>query len=636
MELLKKNVDGILAFIIPFIIYVATLAPTVMFIDSGELKTAAYNLAIAHPTGYPLFTIVGKVLSFFPIGEPAYILNFMFALVTSIGCFVFYNFILLLFKHLKKDYTGNENLYKTISLAGTLTLAFSGIFWDSANHADVFGLQILIICTLLYIFTKAILISETNPVMSSNYFLLFAFLLGLGFGNHLSLIFMGVGLIYLYFATFGFNQISFKRLLIMGIPFIIGLTIYLYLPIRSPNTVSNWGNPHTWSGFMGHISGRQFSVWMFSGSENMKKQFEFFLGMYPKEFVYFPLLIAIPGILSLFKLHKKIFYCTALLFVFNVIYAINYDIYDIDHYFLLAFITTAIWISFGFDKLLPLISKNYKKISLVILTIPILVLLNNYARYDKSNDYTVQEYTFNVFETAPENSIIYSAQWDFFVAASYYYQYVKNIRPDLVIIDKELLRKSWYLDYVRDHYPEIYNRSFAEFEAYKVELLKFEKNTKRYVQPQTQADHLDLRNIQTTFANLQNSLVDRNYDDRPFFTSFEIEQNPSEHFGQEYFKIPEGVLIRYKKENESDNNPEQNYKYTIPEGDGYHQTFIRNAYVQGFLQRSNFLINKERLDEADELISKAIEIEPANQDAVRLRNVIQQMRTRIENTDTLE
>lgn len=636
MDILKKNIYGILAFAIPLIVYVITLAPTVMFIDSGELKTAAYNLAIAHPTGYPLFTIIGKVLSMFPLGEPAYTLNFMFAIVTSIGCFVFFKFLLLLFKHIKKDFRENEDLYKMISLAGTLTIAFSGVIWDSANHADVFGLQILIISTLLYFFTKAILISESKPLESSTYFLLFAFLLGLGFGNHLSLIFMGVGMLYLYFATFGFDKSSFRRLMIMGIPFIIGLSIYLYLPVRSPNTVSNWGNPHTWSGFMGHISGRQFSVWMFSGSENMKKQFEFFLGMYPKEFFYFPLLIAIAGIFSLIKLHKKIFYFTVSLFIFNVIYAINYDIYDIDHYFILAFIITGVWVSFGFDKLLPVLSKNYKKIAAVIFIIPLLVLINNFKHLDKSNDYTVQEYTFNVFETAPENSIIYSAQWDFFVAASYYYQYVKNIRPDLVIIDKELLRKSWYLDYVKDHYPDVYNRSLAEFESYKTELLKFEKNTNRYVQPQTQADHLDLRNIQTTFANLQNSLLDRNYDDRPFFTSFEIEQNPSEHFGEGYFKIPEGVLIRYRKENESDNDPENNFKYTIPKGDGYHQTFIRNAYVQGYLQRANFLINKERLDEADDLISKAIEIEPNSQDAVRLRNVIQQIRARIENPEKTE
>lgn len=88
--MIKRNLFGIVSFVIPLVIYISTLAPTVYFIDSGELLTAAIKLTIAHPTGYPLFTIIGKVLSLLPLFEPAYRMNLVFAIVSAVGCFVFF------------------------------------------------------------------------------------------------------------------------------------------------------------------------------------------------------------------------------------------------------------------------------------------------------------------------------------------------------------------------------------------------------------------------------------------------------------------------------------------------------------------------------------------------------------------
>src|SRR3990172_1726033 len=47
-------------------VYATTLNPAVSFIDSGELAAAATTLGIAHPTGYPLFTLLGRTLVVLP------------------------------------------------------------------------------------------------------------------------------------------------------------------------------------------------------------------------------------------------------------------------------------------------------------------------------------------------------------------------------------------------------------------------------------------------------------------------------------------------------------------------------------------------------------------------------------------
>ena len=62
-------------------VYLFTLAPGLTFIDSGELATVTSVLGIAHPTGYPLFTLIGWVFAHFPAGsEPIVRLNAMAAL----------------------------------------------------------------------------------------------------------------------------------------------------------------------------------------------------------------------------------------------------------------------------------------------------------------------------------------------------------------------------------------------------------------------------------------------------------------------------------------------------------------------------------------------------------------------------
>ena len=82
LKLLKKYY-AILTGIIVFIIYLTTLAPSVVEIDAGELATVQVMLGIAHPTGYPLFTLLGYLFSLIPFHfSKIYQLN----LLTSIWC----------------------------------------------------------------------------------------------------------------------------------------------------------------------------------------------------------------------------------------------------------------------------------------------------------------------------------------------------------------------------------------------------------------------------------------------------------------------------------------------------------------------------------------------------------------------
>ncbi|MEO8666539.1 MAG: DUF2723 domain-containing protein [Ignavibacteria bacterium] len=634
----KKIIYQVLSFAIPFIVYLITLAPTVTFIDSGELAAVASKLGIAHPTGYPLFTILGRIFTFIvPFGEEVYRLNMMCAVISSAALLMFFNLMTFLLESRyipgsteTTDKNISAGVIYNISLASVLILAFSETFWETANAIEVYSLHTFFLITDIYLILKACSYNpkdEKSVLKKEKFWILYAFVLGLSFTNHLSTIFLSVGSIYLYFAVNGFKKESFQRILLLGIPFLLGFSVYIYFFIRAENDVLSWGYPHNFDNFWRHFTGKQFSIWMFSSFENAGKQFSYFTKNYPLEFFYVPLLIAIPGVFEIYRKSKKLFYFTLLLFGFCIVYAINYDIYDIDSYFLLAFIVTAIWFGFGLVYISKKLNRNVKQISFAFILICLIPLSQNFSKVDESKNYFVRDYTLNVFKSAPENSIIMSTLWDFWVSSSIYHQYVKNIRPDLIVIDKELMRKSWYMDHMKKHFPDVYEKSRTEFEAYTNELLKFEKNPDRYTKPSSETDRQDLVKIQSAFLNLLNSIVEKNYNERNFYTTFEIEQEKNEKFAKDYNHIPEGLLVRYTKDKNYVEYTDPEFEYTITDRTDYHHNFIMNAYFNAYLSRANYLMNYSKYDEGEKLINKALEIKPNSPDAKQLLQKLNQLRS---------
>src|SRR5580765_7791920 len=73
-------------FLVSFIVYLQTMAPSVPFIDGGELATVCATLGIAHPTGYPIFCLIGYLFAHLPIAEHIIVrLNIMSAFFVACG-----------------------------------------------------------------------------------------------------------------------------------------------------------------------------------------------------------------------------------------------------------------------------------------------------------------------------------------------------------------------------------------------------------------------------------------------------------------------------------------------------------------------------------------------------------------------
>src|ERR1700686_4328383 len=76
----------VLACTIPFAVYMATLAPSVTFFDSGEFLTATASMGSAHSPGYPLFLMYAKAFTWIPLGNVAFRINMATAFSSSLAC----------------------------------------------------------------------------------------------------------------------------------------------------------------------------------------------------------------------------------------------------------------------------------------------------------------------------------------------------------------------------------------------------------------------------------------------------------------------------------------------------------------------------------------------------------------------
>jgi hypothetical protein len=115
-------------------------------------------------------------------------------------------------------------------------------------------------------------------------------------------------------------------------------------------------------------------------------------------------------------------------------------------------------------------------------------------------------------------------------------QRVEGYRKDVSLVEKELMRRTWYPYQLKKWYPELVNQSETELQRFMKDLEQFESG-----KPYNQAS------IQANFIGLINSFIDKSYGKRPIYITLDILQTDAD-IAKNYEKIPEGFAFRLEKE----------------------------------------------------------------------------------------
>jgi tetratricopeptide (TPR) repeat protein len=320
---------SLFVFLVSLVVYLKTMAPTTSFWDCGELISCSYILGIPHPPGTPLLVLIGRIFTLLPLfHEIAARANFMSVLTSALAVWLGYLLIVKLVGYWEEKNRGDQSrgsLWLRVGkyvggVTGSLFLAFSTTFWDSAVETETWSISMFL--TLLILYLGLLWMDKKGTPKGNKLLILLSYLGFVTTGIHPAIflvmpaIFLlvllvdremllnwrfwitALGLVLVIhsvtpflvfmvgwlFLTFILMQVSSKKkawMICFLIMFsaMIGYSVQLYIPIRSSlNPAIDENDPCDWKSFKAFLERKQY------GAESMLGRMFYRRGTWANQF----------------------------------------------------------------------------------------------------------------------------------------------------------------------------------------------------------------------------------------------------------------------------------------------------------------------------------------------------------------
>ena len=443
LNIVKQHLLPSTLFILTFIIYLHNLSVSVYGGDSGDFLSAIAVRGVPHPSGYPLYMLLGILASWLPIPQTlAWKVDLISAVFSSLGVVLMYKIVFELHKS------------KLLAIITALLLAFVFPYWLYAETAEVFALHNFFMLLLFYI---GVLLYTKKKII---YIYLLSFFTGLSFSNQeLTLFILPTLCIFVYAVR---NKISLSVPVIgkcLGL-FVLGLLPYLYLPLASSfNPPVDWNHPATLEGFIKLVT-RSIYGWT-QGNGVVPLSIRMLVLQYYGSYLLSVLSVFLIGV-SLFGIFalirkKQIIVFFAILFavlffgpLFMFYSAVIYVLFDnfnqgmFEKYLTPSIIFLLLLVSFGIRYLVDFLIQVVTAISdskqlhprgeslllALFIIAPLWLFISNFSKTDISTIGIADTLGRDILAPLPKQSIVVAGQDDFLFSTRYM-QYAYNIRKDV-------------------------------------------------------------------------------------------------------------------------------------------------------------------------------------------------------------
>jgi hypothetical protein len=491
VERLKSPVliAGVLVFLGALVLYLVTIAPSLSFgwrgygTDGGELLAAANGWGVPHPPGYPTYTILLKVFaSIFAVGDYAFRGNLMSAFLGSTGALLIFATGYRVARALSSG--TSELLAAAAAALGAAVVAVSPLFWSQSVITEVYSLNAAFVAALLYLAARVSLApvpaddeNEATGEPADNTLrrdlALYGLMLGLGLGNHLTLLAVGVATLYWMIASRGWRTLLTPWLI--G-PAALGAAIYIYLPIASAGGPAiNWGNATGPGGLAWMMSGRPYQDYLFGTPvaglpDRLMAWLEFI-------FIQFNPLGIFVGLIGLWTLKasmRPLAIALVAIFALVSIYTVSYNAFDFQVFMLPAFMAFGLAIGIGtfwlasdwlpraiaaapFSKKTRADVLSYNPIffliTLAFVLMPVIGLALNFAGQDLSDDRSGIEHGESLLNKLQSDSVVFTVQDDDSFSL-WYLTLLEQQERNVAVIVSPLLQFEWYAKNLKDTYGD--------------------------------------------------------------------------------------------------------------------------------------------------------------------------------------
>jgi len=483
---------GVISFLVPLVVYLDTVAPTVSFWDCGEFITCSYIIGVPHPPGAPVYLLIGKLFSLLPIpGDIAFRVNIISVLSSVFTILLLY----LTVVHLIKRWWSQQNFWNRFAMyfsacLGAVSFTFTETFWFNAVEAEVYAMSMFLTALVFYL---AILWMDSYKDFQSVRFLLFVvFLFGLAVGVHLLNLLVIPSIIILILFTDKDILFNIRLWLIVLLLVFIGISSYLLLYIRSGmDPFIDMNNPENLENLLKYLRREQYGqesmfltifdrkapFWDYQIKKMYLRYFNWnFIGIGTtpgidrgaeevlsfRGFYGLPLLLGLIGMVHHFIRDWKRALAILVLFIMTgvaiTIYLNQPDPQprERDYVYVGSFYAFAIWMSMGmqaifeFVKTLAEKSAKFYKPSLiaagaiVFMLVPLNMARFNYDSHDRSGNYVAWDHSYNILQNCEKDAILFT-NGDNDTFPLWYLQAVEGIRKDVKIVNLSLLNTDWYI-----------------------------------------------------------------------------------------------------------------------------------------------------------------------------------------------
>jgi len=471
----RRGLDALLCssvILISLLGYLRTLRPTFGWGDSSELITATYYLGVGHSPGYPTWMLIMHPFSHLPIGDIAFRVNFATALLGAVAVGLLY----FVCKQVSRS--------RPAAFIAALTFAFAATFWDQTTEAEVYTLH------MCFVATSTLILLAWRRTRADRWLYLLAGTIGLSLGNHALTMLMIPALLYLVWADRGRHAFTARNIAICAGLFLLGTSVYLYLPIRAmSNPPPHLNNPHTLQEMWMQLTAPGARESMFDrGLWVALERARFNIGRLENEFTVLGCVLALFGVGLLWRRDRRLAIFLVLIGLVDVAYSVNFSIFDIYVYYLPLHFAWAVFISVGVAGTVALAAKAMHRLPptvvaptpgwrfgpaiALLLVLPFLQFTRNLGRVDGSGDYGSERFARAVTSMVEPNALILADWWT--IAPIGYLKYIEGVRTDLVMFAAPSIHADdGFLDFAQEDflrsYPSVY---FVEMLTYRIHLLR--------------------------------------------------------------------------------------------------------------------------------------------------------------------
>jgi len=421
-----------------FLLYLRTLAPSVacIFCDSLEFQLVTYRLGIAHPTGYPLYTLLGKLFTILPLGDVAYRVNLMSAFFGALTVALLYLTMRLALK------------FRVAALLGALVFAVSPVFWSQALMAEVYTLNSAFVALILFLLLCWKEAVEEGKEASLRPL---ALAYGLSLTHHRTMLLLAPAVVaFILWVDRGLIKREWARLAAL---LLVPLLLYLYIPIRGIYTSSLDGTyVNTFSGFIKQVTAGGYGVFFTQNPLGESRGLAFYFALFRQQFTLVGLALGVLGLFWSFR-RPKILLLLSLAGVTNLVFLLGYRVSDIEVFFIPLFLVWACFLGGGlallwqgvvglwerFSKGVP--RAGYAAFLILGGLLPLYLWGRNYDLVNLNQEWEAHDYGIDILSQPLEkDAVIVGILGEMTLLR--YFQETEGLRPEIKTIaaDEEALR----------------------------------------------------------------------------------------------------------------------------------------------------------------------------------------------------